>query len=681
MNVSGAPAENFDSRLRVPEPPGKALHTAVRDGLFAPLALVCGGLFLVLSLGSGATDVWFAWTVANPLTAITMGAGFGAAFVLFVLAALEPGWTNARIAGFAPLVLAAGGLLATNLYDGDLNPSRDVDVAGISVDVPVAGLWQLVLGLALVLTVLTLPAQLTRRADNDLDSRARTAPMPVWARVIAGIEGIGLLSAGVVFFARPEEFGSWWPWPVSVLDLRELSVLMVTVGVLILQATAEGDLRRAAVGLAALVAFAVLALIGVLFYAGDLRWESTSAWIFVAVVAVLLGTGAVGLLLLGLLRLVLPVLIAVTGAEPDTPPSTARLRELARGVRSKITPHADHGFFGPGSVTWQVWSYPTSLSVGFQRAVVVEELDPGLVASVDATRAIRTRPRTRYDRTLRYFAMVAFAGTRQTMKAADVLVKVHSVGIGIEPGSGEPYDANDPESQLWIHLTAWHSILYAYEKYGPGKLSPEEEARYWADCATAAELQTCDPADVPRDRDGVRAYFERMRPQLVGSEVARSTMDHLLHAEVMLPPIPPVHWPATLVVTTALRVATIASMPRWMRDMAGIRQSRLLDALIVPVMRLSFRLIRISRWAQLGALHLLSPSTTPVAAPILLGVPPATPEALTPAQARERYGFPQPAQAHLELRAKQRERVFSDRREPSDIGLVESEPLLGTRTR
>ena len=69
-----------------------------------------------------------------------------------------------------------------------------------------------------------------------------------------------------------------------------------------------------------------------------------------------------------------------------------------------VTPHEDYGFFGPDSVTWKVWSYPTSLTVGFQRAVVVEELDPALIAAVDETRAIRDRPRTRYDRTLRYFA-------------------------------------------------------------------------------------------------------------------------------------------------------------------------------------------------------------------------------------------------------------------------------------
>jgi uncharacterized protein (DUF2236 family) len=69
---------------------------------------------------------------------------------------------------------------------------------------------------------------------------------------------------------------------------------------------------------------------------------------------------------------------------------------------TSVIPHEDYGFFGPDSITWRVWSYPTSLTVGFQRSVVVEELDPALVAAVDATQAIRYRPRTRYDRTLRY---------------------------------------------------------------------------------------------------------------------------------------------------------------------------------------------------------------------------------------------------------------------------------------
>jgi uncharacterized protein (DUF2236 family) len=347
-------------------------------------------------------------------------------------------------------------------------------------------------------------------------------------------------------------------------------------------------------------------------------------------------------------------------------------------AKHAVTPHEDYGFFGPDSVTWRVWSYPTSLTVGFQRSVVVEELDPALVAAVDATKAIRDRPRTRYDRTLRYFALVAFGDSRTTSKAADVLVKVHSKAIGIEPGSGAPYDANDPHSQLWIHLTAWHSILYAYEKYGPGKLSTADEERYWAECALAAELQTCDPADVPRDREGVRRYFEQMRPQLVGSEVARSTMDHLLHAEVMLPPMALVLRPAGVVGSRFLRAAPIASMPRWMREMSGLHQWRSTDVLITPVMRIAFTLANLHPRLKLALLKQLSPATVPVVAPILLRVPPSQPAVVTPAQARERYGYARPAEAHLEWRAKQQARVFDQHTAPSDDGLVESEAILGS---
>lgn len=344
---------------------------------------------------------------------------------------------------------------------------------------------------------------------------------------------------------------------------------------------------------------------------------------------------------------------------------------------SAVTAAEDYGFFGPDSVTWKVWSYPTSLTVGFQRAVVIEELDPALVASVDDTGAIRNRPRTRYDRTLRYFALVAFGDSRSTAKAADVLVKVHSTAIGIEPHRGRRYDANDPHSQLWIHLTAWHSILYAYEKYGPGPLSPAEEQRYWQDCAVAAELQTCDPQDVPRDRDGIRAYFDRMRPQLAGTAVARATMDHLLHAEVMLPPMPAPVRPVAVLMARVLRGATVATMPRWMREMSGLRQSRLADSLVVPAMRVAFRGVNANRRVKLAVLRMLSPSTAPVVAPVLFGVPPRNPETFTPAQARERYGYAKPADAHRELRARQHARVFDDGQAPSDAGIVESEAILG----
>jgi len=241
--------------------------------------------------------------------------------------------------------------------------------------------------------------------------------------------------------------------------------------------------------------------------------------------------------------------------------------------------------------------------------------------------------------------------------------------------TGNRYDANDPKSQLWIQLTAWHSILKAYEMYGPGRLSPEEEAQYWAECRIAAELQTCSPDDIPRTRDGLRSYYEKMRPQLLGSDLARNAMHHLLRADVTLPRA---FAPFTWLTTRALRTATIATMPRWMRELAGLKQSRAADLAIRPVMRIAFALADLNKRAKLELLTFLSPMTRDVVAPVLYGVPPRQPVVRTPAEARELYGYDEPADAHLDLRARQLGRVFGEGASPSDEGIVEPEPVLGT---
>ena len=221
-------------------------------------------------------------------------------------------------------------------------------------------------------------------------------------------------------------------------------------------------------------------------------------------------------------------------------------------------------------------------------------------------------------------------------------------------------------------------MLYPYEKYGPGKLTEAEERQFWEECAVAAELQTCSPDDVPRTREGVQEYFEYMRPRLAGSEVAQRTMDHLLHADVMFPPMPAVLRPAAWVVSRVLRAGTLATMPRWMRSLGGFRQSRLVDALITPLLRTTFRIISLSPLLQLMIVGRISPMTVPVVKPYLLGIPPKTPEIVSPEEARERHGFDKPAEAHLALRAKQATKVFGEGGTPSDEGIIESQLILGS---
>jgi len=315
-----------------------------------------------------------------------------------------------------------------------------------------------------------------------------------------------------------------------------------------------------------------------------------------------------------------------------------------------VTPHRDYGFFGPGSVTWKVWGYPTSMVLGFLRAVVIEELDPFLVASVDHSGQVKQRTRLRYDRTMQYFATVKFSDAESVLAAAETLVKIHGRAVGSEPITGRTYDANDPDSQLWIHLTAWHSILYTYEVFGPGKLSAAEEAEYWEQCALAAHFQTIDPTVVPRTRGGVAAYFEAYRPRLVGSEVAQDMMNFLLDStpRILAGIAPRV---VALPLSAVVRRAVIATMPTWMRKLAGTPQSRATDIAVTAQAKLAVRAVAADPRVQLALLRRLSPLTVPIVAPVLFGMPAENARTWTPQEAYAHFGRITPREQYAKLLA------------------------------
>lgn len=342
-----------------------------------------------------------------------------------------------------------------------------------------------------------------------------------------------------------------------------------------------------------------------------------------------------------------------------------------------IMPRADYGFFAPDSLTRKIWAYPTSPLIGLQRAVVIEELDPKLLAAVDKTGANYKRPATRYARTIRYFAAVAFADSQTVLEMADMLVKVHATAIGIEPVSGNRYDANDPDSQLWILITAWHSILKCYELFGPGKLSEDDERQWWANCAIAAEVQTCDPADVPRSRDEVREYFAGWRPRLAASEATHKMMHFLLDGAGQVLPKGGALGMSAPALARLIRASTIASMPQYMRDLANIRQSKAKDATTITAMRAAIRMLAASKSAQRHLYTHIMPTTMPIMEAHWGNDEPENPVVRTPAEARDLHGFVRPAEAHLDLRAKQEKRVFGEGKAPDQGGIVESESMLG----
>jgi uncharacterized protein (DUF2236 family) len=287
----------------------------------------------------------------------------------------------------------------------------------------------------------------------------------------------------------------------------------------------------------------------------------------------------------------------------------------------------DYGFFGPGSPSWKVWTSPTAL-IGFQRSVVLEHFDPFLAAAVADSAGIYQDPRGRLDRTLAYFLIVAVADGRTAVAASDHLMRVHAKATGVEPITGRRYAANSPASQLWIHVTGWHSVLKCYERYGPGRLSPAEESRYWAESRIAAELQTCKPSAVPASRDEVRDYFASVRDQLCTSERAGRAMRYLLYT-------PRDRGFRLWAGSRVLAPAAIATLPMWMRRTGGFDHPLFVDAAVVPAARTLVRgLTEGDSRPMLALARRLVPHTAEVLASHLSAPPPAEQHTVTPAQAR-----------------------------------------------
>lgn len=333
--------------------------------------------------------------------------------------------------------------------------------------------------------------------------------------------------------------------------------------------------------------------------------------------------------------------------------STASPKAFRRGGKDDKVTRADEGWFGPGSVAWKVWLYPTAALQGFARAVTIEHLDPDLVAAVDDSGQVYKRTPTRYDRTMEYFVSWLTADSQTVIRMADILMKVHDRSYGVNPVTGNNYEANNPKSQLWIHVTAWHSILYVYETFGPGKLSRDEENEYWSQMVTAAAAQPIRQEDVPRTRGEVQKYLDDWREGLSASEAAIRNVDVILDGFVNIEPDLP-KWLQKLG-RPLLRKSIIATYPRWMRPMLGVKQSRLMDTLSIAAWKPIYKVLAANPKLFLWLIARICPRALRYYEPALLGIAADTPRVLSPEVSRRMYGNPLPPLEQREELLKKRQ--------------------------
>src|SRR3954447_1507496 len=106
--------------------------------------------------------------------------------------------------------------------------------------------------------------------------------------------------------------------------------------------------------------------------------------------------------------------------------------------------NGDAGIFGPDSVAWRIHADPVML-VGGMRALLVQALEPRAMAAVDQFGRFREDPWGRLERTTNFVVATTF-GTTATAHAAAARVRaVHERIRGVDPHTGLPFAANDPD--------------------------------------------------------------------------------------------------------------------------------------------------------------------------------------------------------------------------------------------
>jgi uncharacterized protein (DUF2236 family) len=127
--------------------------------------------------------------------------------------------------------------------------------------------------------------------------------------------------------------------------------------------------------------------------------------------------------------------------------------------------------------------------------------------------------------------------------------------------AGTPYSAEDPSLVLWVHATLLESIPLIYDRVVE-PLSRDELDAYCAEAASLAVDLGAHEAEVPRSRDALASYLDRMHASgvLTVGEDARQVA-----GAVLSPPLAIVMAP----LATINRTLTVGLLPPSIRPQYG----------------------------------------------------------------------------------------------------------------
>jgi hypothetical protein len=240
---------------------------------------------LQLYFFSTSTDKYFAWTIAVPLTAAFLGAGFGAGFILVFLYRNEKLWANARVALPGVLVFTLLTLLATFLHINKFHIVTSDDPVAIFF----SWVWLVVYAVAPIVQAVAIWQQ-TRLIGAE---PPRQNPLPAWLKGALGAHVAIMLLVGIPLFVMPEAVSSLWPWALTPLTARAVASWLIGIGVILGHALWENEWGRIRGGALAYAVYSLMQIIA-LFRFSDQIIFGASFWVYIAILVSGTGLGWYG---------------------------------------------------------------------------------------------------------------------------------------------------------------------------------------------------------------------------------------------------------------------------------------------------------------------------------------------------------------------------------------------------
>lgn len=235
------------------------------------------------------------------------------------------------------------------------------------------------------------------------------------------------------------------------------------------------------------------------------------------------------------------------------------LAPLARAYERSIPEHpADDGLFGPRSVVWRV-NRDRSFPLAAVRSLMMQALHPLAMAGVAQHSNWREDPFGRMAATSSYVLITTYGETEAAHAAAARVRAVHRHVRGVDPETGLPYSAEDPDLLLWVHAAMVDSILEVARRYGRGLAAGDEDG-YVAEMVRFAELVGIPAEQVPASVAELARYIASVK-LLRATPAAKDAMAVVLD--------PPGLDAETRDLWLELGQVAIGTLPGWARDMYG----------------------------------------------------------------------------------------------------------------